>query len=340
MLDSAFNNLSLSGWYKDEGNRPPALSTSSLSSIGEDLNHRIEGYKGYNGNPQTSSPKSPGSTNVAYYTSNSPNGRSHASSVDTTRSFGSKLSGVEQLGSSAYSNKSLSSLNHSAVFDRFSEESNQSEYKESRLFNRLEHRSLLSSDYDRNSQNNFAHSETPFGLSAFGNWNSLQKLPSSMGSLYENEEFLGNKTRSISSGSSLGFVQNQDANSNRIMTTSYTSSVPSTPDRSSLYQRQRVQSADAVHNNSLRNQVRHFETGSPMHYPGQMNRNRSFSTGYKNANVQADHHHQVINPAQTDYLYADHESNMCRNFEVSLDSLCRKMINTCAYLVTYLICLE
>jgi hypothetical protein len=304
MLDSVFNNLSISGWHKDEGNRPPALSASSLSSIGEDLNHRIEGHKVFIGNPQTSSPKSPASAT----TSASPNGRSHASSVDTTRSFLSRQSEVDQLGSNFYSNNSLPILN---PFDQISEVSNQNQFNESRLFNRPEHRPFLPFDHDRNPQSKLSDSEKSIGGSAFGIWNSHQNFPSSMSSLYENEEFLDSRTRSFSSTPSLDFVHNKDVNSNRVTTYSYTSSIPSAPNDSSFYQRHRVQSADAVYNNSLRNQARHFETGGPMHY--EMNRARSFSTGYTNANIQSNHS-QNWNRTQREYLYKDQESIMDNNF--------------------------
>lgn len=316
MLDSAFNNLSISGWDKDEGNRPPALSASSLSSIGEDMSHRIDGFKGFNRNPQTSSPKSSGSTAV-HYTSVSPNRQSHSSSVDTTRSFVSRHSEVDQLGSNANSDNPLPTLNHISAFDQFSEGSNTKTLNESRLFNWPEHRSFLPSDYDRNSQSNLSDPDTSIGGSNFGFWNSHQKFPSSMDSLYENEEFLGNRTRSFSSTPSLDFVHDKDVHSNRINTYSFPSSVTSTPDCSLLHQRQRVQSADAVHNNSLRNQIRHLETGSPMHHPDHMNRARSFSTGYTNVKIQSNHQ-QNWNHSYQEHLYQDPESHLGRNFEVSL----------------------
>lgn len=315
MLDSAFNNLSISGWDKDEGNRPPALSASSLSSIGEDMSHRIDGFKGFNRNPQTSSPKSSGSTAV-HYTSVSPNRQSHSSSVDTTRSFVSRHSEVDQLGSNANSDNPLPTLNHISAFDQFSEGSNTKTLNESRLFNWPEHRSFLPSDYDRNSQSNLSDPDTSIGGSNFGFWNSHQKFPSSMDSLYENEEFLGNRTRSFSSTPSLDFVHDKDVHSNRINTYSFPSSVTSTPDRSLLHQRQRVQSADAVHNNSLRNQIRHLETGSPMHHPDHMNRARSFSTGYTNVKIQSNHQ-QNWNHSYQEHLYQDPESHLGRNFEAN-----------------------
>ena len=308
MLDSAFNNLSISGWHKDEGNRPPALSASSLSSIGEELNHRIEGHNGVIGNPQTSSPRSPASA----MTSASPNGRSHASSVDTTRSFLSRQSEVDQLGSNVYSNNSLPIQNS---FDQIPEVFNHNQFNEFRLFNRPEHRPFLPFDQDRNPQSKLSDSEKSIGGSAFGIWNSHQNFPSSMSSLYENEEVLDDRTRSFSSTPSLDFVHNKDLNSNRVTTYSYTSSIPSTPNDSSFYQRHRVQSADAVYNNSLRNQARHFETGGPMHY--EMNRARSFSTGYTNANIQSNHP-QNWNRTQQEYLYKDQESTMGNNLGVSI----------------------
>lgn len=321
MLESAFSAISISG------NRPPALSVSSISSIGEDLNYRGADFSNFyatSGAPSSplssasvrshfhnssgSALNSPSATSIRYEGSTTPNYQS-----ETSKGSGSHISKYSSLDTALYAGNGHSSL---PTFQEHIEDFDQSSFPSDAWPGvRHDDRSQSFQDFDSFSK---PRRLTPDSLESsngpvFGNWppsntRSAHSL-NNMGSLDENEQYLGNRARSASATATLGYNRGSSFShtptyheeltfdQSRLGGYSHTSDngiIPQLPARNreeSFHNpRQRVMSADAVHNKASGRSL--FESSQSMMTPHTFsplssnpyteqhhNRPRSFSSG-------------------------------------------------------------
>lgn len=349
MLDSAFGSLTISDMHS-ERNRPPALSVSSISSIGEEINKGAD-LPNYYGSHPPSSPLSNVSTRNNHFLGksnlNSPIGTSvrqvsldQASSTTgtgTTISYQDTAASGNNIHGGQAAPYSLTNFKY-PPFDTpgFSSQSLPT-------FKELAEDSDSTADYsngcDKNTirsdhetqflkihRNNSDLSDKGSTHSAFRNWPSSSNLNArsthsltNMGSVDENEQFLGNRARARSATAALGYhtqhkyptgtsnnpapatslygaEEGDNTNLGLVLgTSSHTGQAPRThshEDMGVYNTRQRVMSADAVHNSSLRNQQAMYDgqsriqnTFSYQSYNDQQHfhsRPRSYSSGTTN----------------------------------------------------------
>lgn len=291
MLESAFSAVSISG------NRPPALSVSSISSIGEDLHQRGADFFNYG------APASPLSSSASvrshFHNSsgsilNSPSLSAHnrqEGSVtsgfqsEMSKGLGSHMSKYSSLEAALYAGNGHKSLptfqEHIEDFDPSDDGMSAPRHDRSRSFQ----------DFDSFSK---PRRSTPDSFDSsngqmFGNWQSSNNARSShalnnMGSLDENEQYFGNRARAASATASLGYnransfthastnYEGITLDQNRLGGYSYASDnniIPqfSARSREGSFQnsRQRVMSADAVHRNVSARSL--FESSQSMGTP-------------------------------------------------------------------------
>lgn len=219
MLESAFSSVSISG------NRPPALSVSSISSIGEDLNQKgmdLSSYYASSGAP--SSPMSSASVRSHFYGTGSaigspttaPNYRYEGSRTpndlsESNPGLGShnpKYASFDSSGFALGSHKSL------PTFKEHNSDCDQSFFSnDSRTEIRRNDKSQSFQDFNFNGFSKPRRSTSDLSESsntaAFGNCQpSNMRMANSlinMGSLDENEQYLGNRVRSASATAALGY---------------------------------------------------------------------------------------------------------------------------------------
>ncbi len=334
-----FSNLSISGMQMNmvshSGNRPPALSVSSISSIGEELNMPQKGEfttnYSYNGNSsQNHLPPSSPLSSASARSSSAPGSHSWNNSTLSSPitcvnafegSYSKSLPTFEELAEETEVSASGGGIcNNGDVFVRNSFEDRRGlggngngssrtypSHEPKDTYSRL----LNGAPNQDASDNGSTHSGSSIGIvnssSVFGGWpssNGNTRLPSThslsnMGSVDENEQYLGNRARASSAAASLGFQRHNSPSFAPPVSLSACSTGSGYEDTIHSYgngrttgvdpacsPRQRVMSADAVHNNSLRNQRMNDNLNKSASFSRASsdyshNRPRSYSTGNK-----------------------------------------------------------
>jgi len=356
MLESAFSSISISGMASG-GNRPPALSASSISSIGEDFNHKGGDFSNYYGNHVgvPSSPLSNASASRSHFYSNSALDSPIATSV---RLDGNMTPNYQSDVSNSFTNKSGSQHQNYSSFDTALYAGNMHQslptFKEHIDPVDFSYGPRVGSSHPEDRAQSFqdlmnfskaprssADASESGGGYTIGNWppnaRSTHSL-NNMGSVDENEQYFGNRARATSATATLGYRRPQSLSGSFSNTTvyeedlnnqssghGYTRSidnfqVPAGPRTRAVSHeenhhhqynnRQRVMSADAVHNSPLRNAVMYnssvrmgsnsFASHSSNPYMEQQNRPRSLSSG--NANYPSNPNYRSSVPPPTSYM--------------------------------------
>jgi len=346
-----FSNLSISGMqmnmHTNGGNRPPALSVSSISSVGEELNmpQKSEFAVSYNNNgnngmstlAQPSSPLSSASarSSNAHGSHSWNNSALNSPTVGVNGCEGTYSKSLPTFKELAEESDAPTGMDYNSIGTTFRSSfddkwiGNRSHGYESRDQHLRLHGSNPDSGYFNNSENTPSRSTNSSreNSSTFSSWqpsNGNNRIASThslnnMGSVDENEQYLGNRARASSAAATLEYQRQHLIGS---FTPKLSSSLPlnntgfedvhrlslnensGTNDITYNSPRQRVMSADAVHSVSLRNQNFHdfnqSNTFSRSLDPSNArylnsdynNRPRSFSSGSKatlfNANVNSD----------------------------------------------------
>jgi hypothetical protein len=315
MLESAFASISLSS-MNDRGNRPPALSVSTISSIGEDLHHKgMLDFYNFPGSLH-SMPSSPLSdaASARNHLYNSIGSAKSSPIAPGFRQEGSNTSTIyEPDGKGSGSQMSFSNT-HSSLYST-------SAQKQLPLNNSFQ-------DFASFSKPRLSSSDpVDTNGSAFGNWPQTNARSShslnNMDSVNENEQYIVNRSRAVSASDSAGFNRSSSSTGsfpqwtaeaddvNRNISSFSSSAYRSTTDsilpmpsygspiqtraRSVSHEsgpynpRQRVMSADSVHMNRISASSSAVNLGradmhtfhAPNTYGMQAsNRPRSFSSGH------------------------------------------------------------
>jgi hypothetical protein len=197
MLESAFASISLSS-MNDRGNRPPALSVSTISSIGEDLHHKgMLDFYNFPGSLH-SMPSSPLSdaASARNHLYNSIGSAKNSPIAPGFRQEGSNTSTIyEPDGKGSGSQMSFSNT-HSSLYST-------SAQKQLPLNNSFQ-------DFASFSKPRLSSSDpVDANGSAFGNWPQTNARSShslnNMDSVDENEQYIVNRSRAVSASDSAGF---------------------------------------------------------------------------------------------------------------------------------------
>ena len=376
MFESAFASLSLDSMNKG-GNRPPALSVSSLSSIGEDLhyknsssdfsnsnNHAI--FNGMPGSPLSTTSSTRSSRIAGGSALNSPVGfRGSRSDAGLSNSLGSQKYATTEntLFSGGGIHKSLPTFQ-----EHLTEESGYMLQKTASFPSRQDERSHSLHDlssipqprrYSSDTTENFMHSSS--GMWNVSNSRSNTSL-SNMGCLDENEQYLGNRHRATSAndiesevfqytnvGSIGSFHREGSFSKGEESPASMHSSIHSIPFDNSLHNpRQRVKSADFVHRSRSSDWTeRSSSIGHSQYMTGNYinNRPRSFSSGPATSvspsfPYQNQVSHMKLNQGYSDMRIVDNGTLMGKNMQVRYSLFCFSLKMQHPILSLLFLCIE